>query len=161
MLNTTYDISSLVSGAQAQAGGVLNDQGPVGNVSISVNNTGAHQSDYSGLLFISSPDAGPAPRPVKSLVAFSRLHNLAPGAQAQLTLPLTLGSMARANQNGDLTIFPGNYTLALDIDASLTYNFSLTGSPTVIESLPLPKASYSYAVPVQIQPASNSTHGSG
>ena len=67
---------------------------------------------------------------------------------------LTLGSIARADINGDLTIFPGDYKLALDVDDSLTLEFSLHGDPVVVDTLPMPQKTYDFAVPVHTQPPS-------
>jgi len=69
-------------------------------------------------------------------VSYSRLHDIPIGKSQQLRLPLTLGSLARADENGDLVIFPGDYKLAIDVDEMLVFNFSLVGEPVVIETLP-------------------------
>lgn len=105
-------------------------------------------SDYVGLLFIASKNAGPAPYPKKSLVSYTRAHGIAPGSSQTLSLDLTLGSLARANKQGDLVIYPGDYEFMLDIDSRLTFKFSLTGNAMVIDKLPRQAASYNYTVPV-------------
>lgn len=155
-LRQSYNISSLVRGRRCAAPTtVINDLTPFATVSAVVANKGPrHASDYVALLFLSSADAGPAPRPNKSLVAFSRAHNVTVGAGGaqEVSLPLTLGSLARADENGDLTIYPGHYTLSLDVDARLTMEFTLVGEAAVIEKLPRPKAEYAYTVPVHYQP---------
>jgi len=156
-LKHQYNIQHLVESCR-HADGSINDLTSFANVSIKVSNTGRRASDYVGLLFISSTNAGPAPRPNKSLVSYSRLHNIQVRGSQQLDLPLTLGSLARANTNGDLTVFPGDYEITLDTDARLTYNFSLKGQPVVIETLPAPKTNYNYTVPVHIQPPSMEAH---
>ncbi|KAK4580133.1 hypothetical protein LTR86_000336 [Recurvomyces mirabilis] len=138
---------------------VINDATPFTTISASVKNTGKHVSDYVGLLFLSSSNGGPAPRPIKTLVSYSRLHSLAIGGSQTLNLPLTLGSLARANTNGDITIFPGDYEVVLDNDASLSFKFSLTGQAVVIDTLPAPKASYSETVKVNLQAPSRADYG--
>jgi len=155
-LKASYDINDLVK--TACAGKPINDITPFADVTIDVKNTGNFTSDYSGLLFISTPNAGPFPRPNKSLVSYSRLHGITIGGSQTLRLPLTLGSLARADINGDLTIFPGDYKLALDNEESLTFEFTLCGDPVVIETLPAPKAHYNYTVPVHVQPESWGIH---
>ncbi|KAM3080833.1 hypothetical protein ACMFMF_002748 [Clarireedia jacksonii] len=130
-LKREYDIRTLVD--QCRLNGPINDRTPFADVSADVENTGRFVSDFVGLLFISSADAGPVPRPNKSLVSYSRLHDIPIGKSQQLRLPLTLGSLARADESGDLVIFPGNYKLALDVDNKLVFNFSLLGEPLVIE----------------------------
>jgi beta-D-xylosidase 4 len=151
-IKKTYNIQQLVNSCKSH--GAVNDATPWKTLSIDVKNTGSHVSDYSGLLFISSSNAGPAPRPNKVLVSYTRLHNIAVGGSQTLDLPLLLGSLARADVNGDLTIFPGDYKLALDTDDSLTIEFSLTGQSEVIDTLPAPQKSYDFTVPVHIQPPS-------
>ncbi|GJC86509.1 putative exo-1,4-beta-xylosidase bxlB [Colletotrichum liriopes] len=108
--------------------------------------------DYAGLLFLFNKNAIPTPRPNESPVSYSRVHNTTASGSAKLSLRLTLGSLARLDTKGDLTIFSGDYTLELDNDESLTFNFTLTGDPLVIDSLPAPKTSYEFLVPVHIQP---------
>jgi beta-D-xylosidase 4 len=127
-------------------------------VTASVENTGKSASDYVGMLFLSSTDAGPAPRPIKSLVSYARLHGIPVAGSQVLQLPLTLGSIARANEAGDLVIYPGDYKIALDVDETLTFNFTLRGQEAVIDSLPAPRDNYNYTVPVTVQPPSWEAH---
>jgi beta-D-xylosidase 4 len=151
-LNPNYNIEQILDSCRDH--GSINDATPWTSISINVKNTGTHTSDYSGLVFLSSENAGPTPRPIKTLVSYDRLHNIEVGSEQTLSLPLTLGSLARADVNGDLTIFPGNYKLALDTDNGLTYEFSLHGGPVVIDTLPVPQKTYDFAVPVHTQPPS-------
>ncbi|KAI9655956.1 MAG: hypothetical protein M1821_005017 [Bathelium mastoideum] len=146
----SYDIGSLFNSSTD----TYKDISPFFTVGASVTNTGGLaniSSDYVGLLFISSSDAGPAPYPNKSLISYARAHDIPVGGSQNLSLPLTLGSLARADENGDLTIYPGDYSLALDIDAKLTFNFSLTGSQMVVDTLPRQASSYNFTVPVHPQ----------
>ena len=147
---STYNIAELVSACETHS--QLNDNCPFTTVTATVTNTGSHFSDYVGLLFMSS-DSGPLPRPKKSLVSYSRLHKILPGATDELVLPLTLGSLARADEDGSLTIWPGTYKLMLDNDACLEYEFVLKGEAAVIETLPNQKSSaaYNFTVPVNVQ----------
>jgi beta-D-xylosidase 4 len=131
---TTSDIPSLVN----KAGGVK-DLAPFATLTASVKNTGGPAnlaSDYVGLLFLSSNDAGSAPRPNKQLVSYGRLHGVKVGSSQQLSLTVNLGALASADDNGNLYIYPGHYTLAFDIDSKLTFNFTLTGAATLLDSLP-------------------------
>ena len=146
---TSYDISEIINGAN----GSFKDTSPFFDVVAKVTNIGGPAnmaSDYVGLLFIASTNAGPAPYPIKSLVAYDRLHDVPVNGTQMLTLPLTLGSLARADENGDLAIYPGDYQLTLDIDAKINVQFSLGGQKTVIESLPRQAASYNFTVPVHL-----------
>ena len=154
-LEKSYDIAKLVSAVQKRDGGAINDVTPFTTVSVRAKNVGSLTSDYVALLFLSSSNAGPAPRPNKSLVSYERANDLKAGAEVVIELPLTLGSLARANEKGDLVIFPGDYKLALDNDESITMDFTLVGEPTVIETLPAPKEKYDFTVPVTMQPPSD------
>lgn len=151
-LKHEYNIQDLVD--QCASTGPIDDNASFATVSAKITNTGRHQSDYVGLLFIASDNAGPAPRPNKSLASYLRLHNVTVGGSQEIRLPLTLGSIARADVNGDLTIYPGDYQLMLDVDAKLSFKFTLKGNPLVIETLPMPPSSYNSTVPVHIQPPS-------
>jgi beta-D-xylosidase 4 len=125
-----------------------------------VSNTGNITSDYVGLLFLTSPNAGPTPRPIKTLVSYARLHNIKAGVPQTMSLPLTLGALARADENGSLVIYPGDYTLYLDVEKKISFDFRLVGDEggSVIETLPSPKASYSASVPVHTQPPSREAY---
>jgi beta-D-xylosidase 4 len=158
-LKASYNIADIVGGATNNTTTtnnitVINDTTPFTTLSLGIKNTGAHTSDYTALLFLSSPNAGPTPRPNKSLVSYSRAHDISPNATVVVELPLTLGSLARADERGDLAIWPGEYRLSLDNEESLVVEFSLTGSPVVIETLPAPKGEYEFKVPVAMQPPS-------
>jgi beta-D-xylosidase 4 len=145
-----YDIGDIVN----EAHGSFKDISLFFNVVANVRNAGGPAniaSDYVGLLFISTTNGGPAPYPTKSLVSYNRLHGIPVSAAQKLVLPLTLASLARADENGDLAIYPGDYELILDIDAKLTANFSLRGQKTVIDSLPRQASSYNFTVPVHLQ----------
>ena len=146
----SYDISDLVN----KADGSFKDTSLFFNVVATVKNAGGPASiasDYVGLLFISTTNAGPAPYPTKSLVSYNRLHSIPVHGTQKLMLPLTLASLARADENGDLTIYPGDYELILDMDAKLTAKFSLSGRQTVIEALPRQASSYNFTVPIHLQ----------
>jgi beta-D-xylosidase 4 len=157
-LNHEYNIQSLVDSCKKHPHDTINDNTPFATVKASVRNIGKENSDYIGLLFLSSQNAGPAPRPNKSLVSYLRLNNIKTKSEQVLHLPLTLGSLARADKNGNLVIFPGIYKIALDISEALTFTFSLHGAPVVIDTLPTPKPHYEFTVPVHIQPASTEAH---
>ena len=111
------------------------------------------------MLFLSSKNAGPAPRPIKRLVSYARLHEVPVRGSQTLDLPLTLGSLARANEDGDFVIYPGKYKLALDVDERISFTFELKGKPEVVEALPRPKEEYKFTVPVTIQAPSYTDHG--
>lgn len=157
-LDKVYDIKRLVNSCKKHPLDTVNDITPFTTIKARVKNVGKAKSDYVGLLFLSSKNAGPAPRPNKSLVSYLRLNNIETRGEQVLDLPLTLGSLARADDDGNLVIFPGDYKIALDISESLTFTFSLRGAPAVIDTLPKPKPNYDFTVPVHIQPPSTVAH---
>lgn len=130
----SYSIQDLVAKAGPN-GGLSN----VATLTANIKNTGGRSksvSDYVGLLFLSSANAGPAPRPAKKLVSYSRVRDIGPGTAKELSLKLNLGELARSDDKGDRWIYPGDYTLALDTDASLTAKFTLTGQAAKLDAYP-------------------------
>ncbi|KAH8882066.1 glycoside hydrolase [Thozetella sp. PMI_491] len=131
-----YDIASLVESASKAS---IVGKSKFTSVSVDVKNTGGISttpSDYVALLFLSTQNAGPAPYPVKKLVSYGRAHSVAVGATAQLKLDITIDALARVGVNGNTYLFPGDYTLAVDINPKIMMNFTLRGEATLIESLP-------------------------
>lgn len=51
-------------------------------------------------------------------------------------LALTVGSLARADDKGDLVLWPGNYSFFVDIDRKAVWNFTLVGDAAVLDSWP-------------------------
>lgn len=112
------------------------DQAPFVSLPVSVANTGnATTSDFVVLAFLRG-DFGPAPVPRKSLVAFTRVHDLAPGKAETVALHVALGSVARADDKGDLVLWPGSYRVELDVDGKVGWNFTITGDSKVLDSWP-------------------------
>lgn len=131
----SYSIQDLVKSAP----GPYKELAPFTNVEVNIKNSGpqsAIASDYVALLFISTKDAGPAPYPNKDLVAYARAHDITVRATKSVTLPLTLASIARVDTDGNKYIYPGTYTLAVDIDSKIATTFTLTGTAELIEALP-------------------------
>jgi beta-D-xylosidase 4 len=110
-------------------------------VAVSVKNTGRLSSDFVGLLFISTKNAGPAPYPLKALASYSRLFDIPAGETKILSLPLEVGSLARVDLDGNFVIYPGDYLLTFDFDVALSFNFTLNGEATTIEKSPVIDAS--------------------
>jgi xylan 1,4-beta-xylosidase len=131
----SYDIETLVRNAP----GPYKENAAFDTVVSDIKNIGGPAglaSDYVGLLFISTKNGGPPPYPNKELVSYSRLHNIAVHSSQRLSLPLTLSALTRADTAGNLYIYPGDYTLSLDIDSVLTFDFSLTGQATLVSAFP-------------------------
>jgi beta-D-xylosidase 4 len=85
-----------------------------------------------------SGSLGPTPYPKKSLVAYTRLHDITAGSSQTGLLNLTLGSLARANDNRDMVLYPGDYNSVIDTDAKAVWNFTLTGDAVTLDSRPAP-----------------------
>ncbi|KAI0476416.1 glycoside hydrolase superfamily [Xylariaceae sp. FL0804] len=139
-LPATFSTASLVTNSSlAKTGPVASGNYPdlagLASVPVSVTNTGKVTSDYVLLAFLKGK-YGPAPYPNKSLVAFTRLHDIEPGESATGTLNITLGSVARSDADGGLTLWPGTYQLALDTDDRAVWDFDITGDSVVLEQLP-------------------------
>jgi beta-D-xylosidase 4 len=130
--NTQYNIQHLLQVNNKQP----LDLAPFDTFHVDIRNTGNITSDYVALLFLQS-NSGPAPHPKKSLVSFARAHHIRAGSSAALELGVTLGSVARADENGDFWLYPGDYRLVLDIgDDVLSHSFSLTGKSARIVQWP-------------------------
>ena len=131
----SYAIDDLVSSGNATSSAAFLDLAPLDTFGVRVTNTGKATSDYVALLFANG-EFGPAPHPNKQLVAYTRVHALAPGKSAVAELPVTLGAIARADDTGAKWVYPGTYTLALDTTAELKHTFTLVGEPRKIADWP-------------------------
>lgn len=129
---SSFDISSLFSGCTEE----YLDLCPFASVPVDVTNTGDTASDYSALLFLKG-QFGPEPYPLKTLVSYGRAHNITSSATTQLTLNLTLGSLSRVDENGNRVLYPGSYSLVLDVEPGLaSLDFTLTGDAAVLDEWP-------------------------
>ncbi|KAI3394356.1 hypothetical protein diail_2866 [Diaporthe ilicicola] len=129
---SSFDIGSLTSNCTAE----YLDLCPFASVATSITNTGNVTSDYGALLFLKG-EFGPAPYPLKTLVSYGRAHNISASDSAQLTLNLTLGSLSRVDENGNRVLYPGSYSLLLDVEPGLaTLNFTLTGEAKTLDEWP-------------------------
>ena len=130
-----FDIATLVRGAKSAQ---HTDLGPLFTFRVNVKNTGKVASDYVALLF-SSTSAGPAPPPRQELVSYTRVKAIAPGRSATAQLAVTLGSIARVNEDGSRALYPGKYSVWVDTAKEIVHEFELTGTKTEIEGWPQPR----------------------
>ncbi|PSR80350.1 glycoside hydrolase family 3 protein [Coniella lustricola] len=133
--SNTFDIASLITNCSGVA---YLDLCPFATVSATVSNTGNVQSDYAALLFLKG-EFGPAPYPLKTLVAYERAHNISTGlnSAATLELALNLASLSRVDESGKRVLYPGSYCIELDtMPALASLNFTLTGKETVLDEWP-------------------------
>lgn len=131
----TFDIGSLTGNC---TGVEYLDLCPFAALPLAITNTGAITSDYVALLFLKG-EFGPEPYPLKTLVAYARAQNVsaaAAAAAATVTLDLTLGSLSRVDEDGNRVLYPGSYSLVLDLDERVTVNFTLTGEQAVLDEWP-------------------------
>ncbi|KAJ7282711.1 glycoside hydrolase family 3 protein [Mycena rebaudengoi] len=107
---------------------------------VQVQNTGRVASDFVVLMFVRTTNAGPAPYPNKELISYTRLHGVRAGGSATARLGVTLGSIARTDETGSQWVFPGEYTLSVDVPERLTHRFVLKGKAARITDFPQPPA---------------------
>ncbi|KAK4545522.1 hypothetical protein LTR36_002872 [Oleoguttula mirabilis] len=131
--NTSYSISDLMSGCKEK----YLDRCAFQTFSVDVKNTGSVASDYVTLGFLAGQH-GPSPYPIKRLVAYQRLHNIAAGQQQQAALNVTLGSLARVDDYGNTVLYPGDYALMIDTQPLSFVNFTLTGDEVMLDKWPQP-----------------------
>lgn len=129
----SFDIAELVSNANSFV-----DLAPFHTFTVNVCNTGSVASDYVALLF-SNTTSGPSPAPLKELVSYARVHGVEPGASKPASLLVTLGSISRVDEDGHSVLFPGNYTVFVDITREISHTFELVGNETRILTFPQPK----------------------
>ena len=108
---------------------------PFQSFEIDVQNTGTRTSDFVTLAFIAGQH-GPAPHPNKQLVAYQRLHNVTASTTQTANLSLTLGNLARVDELGNTVLYPGNYTMLIDVPTRAMLNFTLTGTAMTLDAWP-------------------------
>ncbi|KAK6849695.1 hypothetical protein PG995_013528 [Apiospora arundinis] len=128
---SSWDIQSLTRGCSE----TYKDLCAFRSVAVSVQNEGSVKSDFVTLGFVAG-EHGPAPHPIKQLVAYERLFAVEAGATATAHLNLTLGSLARHDDMGHLVLYPGDYSLLVDVPTQATWNFTLTGKEATLEEWP-------------------------
>lgn len=137
-LQRSYSISTLLATCRASNVTYL-DRCPFSpsTLEVTISNTGNVSSDYVTLLFLTG-SFGPAPYPKKSLVAYQRLFSISPQSTSTANLNLTLGSLARVDEQGNKVLYPGDYALMVDIQPMAMVNFTLTGDPAALDEWPQP-----------------------
>ncbi|KAJ7729691.1 glycoside hydrolase family 3 protein [Mycena maculata] len=128
----SYNIQALVS---AGASSAHLDLAAFETFSVSVHNTGKVASDFVTLLFVKTT-AGPPPFPNKQLVSYTRTKGIGAGQSATASLPVTLGNIARIDDEGNAWLYPGEYSLLVDVPTAITHDFSLTGTAAQITHWP-------------------------
>ncbi|KAI3342453.1 glycoside hydrolase superfamily [Ustulina deusta] len=129
----TFRIAGCVSGCSE----TYQDLCPFGTITVDVVNEGDITSDFVLLVFLAGGH-GPTPYPIKELVAYHRLHDVAAGDRQSVRLDLTLGNLARVDDNGNTVLYPGTYDILLDVPTQASTSFRLSGEETVLDLWPQP-----------------------
>ncbi|KAJ0303124.1 hypothetical protein COL516b_006635 [Colletotrichum fioriniae] len=108
-------------------------------VAVTVSNTGEVASDYVALLFLTS-DAGPEPRPLKTLAGYTRFRSIQPGQAAVKEVVITVERLVRVDELGNRVLHPGSYEVFVDLDKKAVHQFHVGGPAVVVEKFPQPKA---------------------
>jgi len=127
----TLRIADLVGGC----GNEHPDTCPAPPLPVSITNTGDRASDYVALAYLSG-EYGPRPYPIKTLSAYKRLRDVAPGETATADLAWTLGDIARHDEEGNTVLYPGEYTITIDEPTLATATFTLEGEEAVLDKWP-------------------------
>jgi beta-D-xylosidase 4 len=132
-----YNIGDLVHTASTSS---FADSALFDTFTVKVTNKGKVTSDYVALLFLTTTNAGPAPYPIKTLVGYTRVSGIAPGASKNAKIDVTLGSLARTDNNGNLVLYPGSYSLEVDVgnQTSQAATFKVNGQAAVLDQFPQP-----------------------
>ncbi|KAH8890645.1 putative xylan 1,4-beta-Xylosidase [Thozetella sp. PMI_491] len=131
---TPWEIKDLLDGCDKDLY-KFPDLCPFTSFHVEVKNTGTVTSDYVTLGFVAG-EFGPEPRPKKTLVSYQRLHDIKPGKTATAQLNLTLASISRVDIHGNTAIYPGEYSLLVDLEPLTQISFSIKGEPVVLDEWP-------------------------
>jgi beta-D-xylosidase 4 len=131
----TYDIADIMSKCTAQ----YKDTCTVPAIDVAVTNTGNRTSDFVALAFIKG-DVGPKPYPLKTLLSYARLRDIAGKQTKTASMALTLGNLARVDESGNTVLYPGEYSVMLDEPVQAEIKVVLKGSQTVLDKWPQPPA---------------------
>lgn len=131
--NPSFDISELMRSCNSSSlPRTFIEDCPFTSVNVDIKNTGDTTSYYVTLLFLGGK-FGPKPYPNKSLVAYKRVHRITAGATKSVALNLTLGSLSRVDEKGNMVLYPGDYSLMVDIESKLTITLvSVEAKPFLI-----------------------------
>jgi beta-D-xylosidase 4 len=109
----------------------------VPSLSVTVSNGGNRTSDYVALAFVKGEN-GPKPYPLKTLISYARLRDIAGGQKRSAQLALTLGNLARHDEDGNTVVYPGDYEVMLDEPVQAKMKLTLTGTAAVLDKWPAP-----------------------
>ncbi|KAH8895358.1 glycoside hydrolase family 3 protein [Thozetella sp. PMI_491] len=108
---------------------------PFVSLPVSVQNTGTVTSDYVVLAFLKG-EYGQKPYPNKSLIGFKRLKSIPGGKTSSTTLGIDLGAISRSDEKGNLVLWPGSYSVEIDVDGKDKWSFTITGDQVTLDQMP-------------------------
>lgn len=79
---------------------------------------------------------GPIPYPKKSLVGYQRVSGLGAGKSVTAQFDLKVGDLARADEKGNMVLWPGSYRI--DVEGGTGWSFTLTGTKAMLDEWPQP-----------------------
>lgn len=133
---STDDLKSATSGSKTP------DLATFDSYDLAVKNIGNVTSDYVALLFLTST-SGPQPAPKKSLIGYERVKGIEPGQEKTVTFTVGVGSVARADEKGNLVVYSGSYKLLVDTGtggvSTLGHDFEVEGDDLQISEWPQDK----------------------
>ncbi|KAF2738056.1 beta-xylosidase [Polyplosphaeria fusca] len=130
---TSYNIQDLLKSCSNE----FPDTCALPSLPVSIANTGNVTSDFVALAFIAGQN-GPKPYPIKTLAAYKRVRDVAPGKSVKTSLEWTLANVARHDEKGNTVLYPGSYQILLDEPTQTMLNFTLTGDQAVLDKWPTP-----------------------
>ncbi|KAK2798989.1 hypothetical protein FQN51_007217 [Onygenales sp. PD_10] len=131
-----FDTATLLAGGPDAARPAL---APLMSFTVQVTNTGAVASPFTVLAFVKTADAGPAPYPRKRLVGYGKLAEVeAEGGSGEVEIEVLLGAVARADEKGQLVLWPGTYEVVVDVPEreGVSVGFEIVGEEVVLEGWP-------------------------
>ena len=108
---------------------------PTVTIPVQIENIGDVKSDYVVLLFLRT-DAGPKPRPIQTLVGYTRVKDIEPGATEVTEVALQLERFLRVDEDGNQVMYPGTYEIFVDIDEKSSLELEWKGESVVVEEFP-------------------------
>jgi xylan 1,4-beta-xylosidase len=69
-------------------------------------------------------------------VAFDRLFHITEDASTNAAVNVTLGGLARFDEQGNEVLYPGRYSMLIDVPTQTMWEFELTGEAVVLDEWP-------------------------
>jgi xylan 1,4-beta-xylosidase len=110
---------------------------PDSKVEVEVTNTGSQSSDFVALIFVSG-EYGLKPYPIKELVGYKRVKGLAAKETRKVQIDIKIAGLARVDEMGNTVLYPGKYSLLLDVPTQTRIDFTLVGEEVMLDKWPQP-----------------------